>query len=600
MIIAAPGAAGPPPVRILRMRSLTFLLAAISWTSGVAPQEPPPPRSPRDVVLSPDGRWALTANSGSDTASLVDLERGTVAAEVSVGRRPFALAWRGSTAVVSNLLDDSITILEADPPRLAVRTAIRVGDEPRGVALSADGRRAFVALAGEDAVAVVDPATGRVTARLPVGDEPWHLALTPDGSRLVVGETLSRSVRVLEVSEGRTLYTVDLRGPNVRQIAVSPDGAWAYVPNVAERGSPVTRQNIDRGWVIAARLSRVPLRSEGPRAAIALDPRGQAVGDVEGLAVGPDGESLALAAGGTHEVLLLRLPLPFVSFGGPGDHIEPELLRDSRRFRRVAVGGRPVACAFTPDGASVIVADFLADALHVLDFEAGKVRRTIRLGGPAEPSLARRGEAVFYDAGRSFHQWFSCHTCHTDGHTNGSSYDTLNDGNYGRAKKTLSLRGAARTGPWTWHGWQPELRAALAHSMKTTMQGPEPSAEDLDALEAFIRTLDFPPPAAPRNEAARRGEALFRDRACDTCHAPPDYTSPETYLVGLEEARDAYKGFNPPPLRGVGTRGPYLHDGRARTLEEVLQRHHRPSRLTGKPDFAPEELKDLLAFLNSL
>jgi YVTN family beta-propeller protein len=582
------------------MRPLALLLASIPLVSGAALQDPAPHRSPRDVALSEDGRWALTANSGSDTVSLVDLGRGTVAAEVPVGRRPFALAWRGSVAAVSNLLDDSITILEAAPPRLTVRAAIPVGDEPRGVALSPDGRRAFVALAGEDAVATVDLSTRQVTARIPVGDEPWHLALTPDGARLAVGENLSRSVRVLDAADGRTLYAVDLRGPNVRQLAVSPDGAWAYVPNLAERGSPVTRQNIDRGWVIAARLSRVPLRQEGPRAAIALDPRGQAVGDVEGVALRPDGQALALAAGGTHEILLLRLPLPFVAFGGPGDHIEPDLLKDARRFRRVPVGGRPVACAFTPDGASVVVADFLADALHLLDFEAGRVARTIRLGGRAEPSPTRRGEAIFYDAGRSFHQWFSCHTCHTDGHTNGSSYDTLNDGNYGRAKKTLSLRGAARTGPWTWHGWQPELRAALAHSMKTTMQGPEPTAEDLDALEAFVRTLDFPPAAAPRSEAARRGEALFRDRACDTCHAPPDYTSPETYLVGLEDLHDAYKGFNPPPLRGVGTRGPYLHDGRARTLEEVLQKHHRPSRLNGRPDFTPEELADLVTFLKSL
>jgi CxxC motif-containing protein (DUF1111 family) len=50
----------------------------------------------------------------------------------------------------------------------------------------------------------------------------------------------------------------------------------------------------------------------------------------------------------------------------------------------------------------------------------------------------------------------------------------------------------------------------------------------------------------------------------------------------------------------VGTRGPYLHDGRARTLEEVLQKHHRPSRLNGRPDFTPEELADLVTFLKSL
>jgi cytochrome c peroxidase len=206
---------------------------------------------------------------------------------------------------------------------------------------------------------------------------------------------------------------------------------------------------------------------------------------------------------------------------------------------------------------------------------------------------------IFYDAGRSFHQWYSCHTCHVDGHTNGATFDTLNDGRYGNAKKTLSLRGAARNGPWTWHGWQTELPAALAHSMKTTMQGPEPSKEDVEALHAFVRTLDHAP-APPPGEAAKRGEQVFNAKGCDACHAGPDYTDGEVHLTGLEAPDDAYKGFKAPPLRGVGRRNPYLHDGRARTLEELLTKHHRASTLTRRPDPTPEELADLIAFLRSL
>jgi hypothetical protein len=105
---------------------------------------------------------------------------------------------------------------------------------------------------------------------------------------------------------------------------------------------------------VASRLSRIALRSEEPREAISLDPRGKAVADVEGVAASPDGETIALAAGGTHELLLLRLPLPFVAFGGPGDHIDAALLKDSRRFRRIALGGRPVAVAFSHGGARAL------------------------------------------------------------------------------------------------------------------------------------------------------------------------------------------------------------------------------------------------------
>jgi len=553
-------------------------------------------RSPSDLALSPDGRWALVANAAAGSASLVDLEEGRVAAEVAVGSRPHSVAWAGTTAVVTNFLSDDVTILSVAPPRLETVATIPVGDEPRGVAIAGD--RAFVVVSGEDAVVELDLKTRKLGRRAPAGHEPWHLAAA--GDRIAVSCAISQEVLILNAATLEFVYRAPMRGHNLRRVAISPDGAWAYVPNIAERGLGTTRENIDRGWVVANRLSRVALRSDEPREAISLDPRGKAVADVEGVAASPDGDTIALAAGGTHELLLLRLPLPFVAFGGPGDHIDAALLKDARRFRRVALGGRPVAVAFAAGGARAVVANGLSNSLQIVDVEKGEVARTIALGGPTEPSLARRGEAIFYDGRRSFNQWYSCHTCHVDGHTNGSTFDTLNDGTYGTLKKTLSLRGVARTGPWTWHGWQTDFKAALVHSMKTTMQGPEPAAEDVDALAEFLKTIDFAPPAGPKDEAAVRGEAVFKNRACDACHVPPDYTSDEVFVVGLEDRRDKYKGFNPPPLRGVSTRRPWLHDGRARTLEELFQKHHRPKQLNDKPDLSPDELRDLLAFLRSL
>ena len=51
--------------------------------AGAAP-DPDRDRSPGDLALSPDGRWALTANRSSDSVSLVDLAAGKVVAEVGV------------------------------------------------------------------------------------------------------------------------------------------------------------------------------------------------------------------------------------------------------------------------------------------------------------------------------------------------------------------------------------------------------------------------------------------------------------------------------------------------------------------------------------
>src|SRR5689334_12737959 len=120
-------------------------------------------RSPSDLALSPDGRWALVANATAGPASLVDLEEGRVAAEVAVGSRPHSVAWTGTTAVVTNFLSDDVTVLSVAPPKLEAVATIPVGDEPRGVAFS--GERALVVLSGEDALVELDLATRKVGRR---------------------------------------------------------------------------------------------------------------------------------------------------------------------------------------------------------------------------------------------------------------------------------------------------------------------------------------------------------------------------------------------------------------------------------------------------
>jgi DNA-binding beta-propeller fold protein YncE len=452
-----------------------------------------------------------------------------------------------------------------------VRT-LPVGDEPRGVVITPDGSRAYVALGGEDAVAVVDIKRLAVTGRWPVEREPWHLALAPDGKTLAVANVRGGGVSVLDAQTGKTRHFVRTNGVNLRHVQMSPDAQWAYLPFVAERGFPATKVNIDRGWVTASRLARVPLAENGLREAISLDPRGQAFGDVDGLAISPDGKTIVVTAGGTHEMIVLRLPLRFMARGGPGDHIDEDLRTDPTRFRRFPLGGRPLAVRFLPDGKQVAVANYLLNAVQVVDVDTGQIAKTISLGGPAKPSLARQGEAIFLDATRSFGQWFSCATCHVEGHTNGGSFDTFNDQKYDVLKKTLSLRGVAQTPPYTWHGWQGKLRDGVHESAINSMQGPEPNDADLNALEAYFQTLDWVPsphrnPDGTLTAQAKRGERVFNDKACQTCHAAPTFTTPGVYDVGLGAPTDTFKGYNPPSLRNVyiapiPARRPRRHPGR--------------------------------------
>jgi cytochrome c peroxidase len=89
----------------------------------------------------------------------------------------------------------------------------------------------------------------------------------------------------------------------------------------------------------------------------------------------------------------------------------------------------------------------------------------------------------------------------------------------------------------------------------------------------------------------KRGEVLFDTLDCKLCHTPPTYTSPGTYDVGLGGTK-----FNPPSLRGVGSRETLFHDSRADSLTAVFSQYrHRLPR-----DLTVEEVRALVIFLKIL
>jgi cytochrome c peroxidase len=133
------------------------------------------------------------------------------------------------------------------------------------------------------------------------------------------------------------------------------------------------------------------------------------------------------------------------------------------------------------------------------------------------------------------------------------------------------------------------------------MQRDEPlPKEEVQKIAAYVQSLEIPPPLAALRgtqdaAAIERGRKVFASRDCASCHAPPTYTTPATYDVGLADAQ-GNREFNPPSLRGLSHRGPFFHDNSAATLEEVFTKQGHPNAATYKP----EELKDLIAFLMSL
>ena len=577
--------------------------------SGGAAALPQVDRSPVDLVIGGDGTWLVTVNQTSATASLVRTSDGSVLDEVRVGRHPSAVALHrdGRRVLISGTYDGDLRVLKVAGDRLVPEATIEVGYHPHGIALTADGKTAYVATTAADQVAVVDLEKNQVVDRIDVGRWPRHLALSPDGARLAVGTSGDRGVSVVATEKRELLYIEKFIGLNIGHLQASRDNRHVYFPWMVYRRNPITTRNIRIGWVLASRIARVKLDGPARREAISLDPPGEAIADPHGLALTSDEAWIVASASGSQELLVYRSEgLPLQDYGGT-DHLPPRLRNDKSRFYRIALGGRPMGLRIAADDRTVYVANYLDNSVQVIDLQEQKIVRTIPLGGAPEISLARRGEAIFYDGKRSLDQWYSCHSCHYDGGSNSDVVDTLNDGTRFTFKTVLPLYNITKTPPWTWHGWQEDLDAAMHKSITTTMLGRDPSDDDVAALVAYLETLEPPPNPfrqadGSRSEAAQRGEKVFHsDRAgCANCHNGPLFTDGQIHDVGLGKKSDRYEGFNTPSLLNVYAKVRLLHDGRSQSLEDLLAGPHSPAQVTGQGELSDDQRRDLIEYLKSL
>jgi YVTN family beta-propeller protein len=141
-----------------------------------------------------------------------------------------ALSSDNATLLVVNRENDSVSVFKvrnSDGSDADDKLAeIAVGQEPRAVAISPEGLRAFVtntasgtvsviALRGNDRFTVID--------EIPVGTEPRGCALSPNGTRLYVANHTAGTVSVINTQNLQVIDTVSVGG-NPQAIAVTHDG----------------------------------------------------------------------------------------------------------------------------------------------------------------------------------------------------------------------------------------------------------------------------------------------------------------------------------------------------------------------------------------
>ena len=120
--------------------------------------------------------------------------------------------------------------------------------------------------------------------------------------------------------------------------------------------------------------------------------------------------------------------------------------------------------------------------------------------------------------------------------------------------------------------------------------------DDAQAIEAFIDTNpEINAPVLMTDAAALRGRVIFErpDVACASCHNGPRFTDKQKYMMkglGTVQTRS---------LVGIAASGPYLHDGRAQTLLDVIKQS-RDGSMGNTGMLSNAEMDDLVAYLKSI
>ncbi len=610
-------------------RAIVCLLGLMALLLSTGPWADPASsvtHSAADAAFSPDGRLLAVADTTAGSIALADIAKGAVARRVAVSS-PMAVAWVGRRVYATEFTSDAVAVIAAVGGNVVRR--MRVGAYPRGLAAAPTGRALLVANTGSRDVSVVDLPRGTERGRLRCTGEPGCVAITPDGKQAVVPNLLptgdgtrednAASVGIFDIASLRRLADVKLPSGsvNARGAVVTPDGRWACIVHALGRFNLPTTQ-LDRGWVNTNALSVLDLAARKHYATVLLDQPQEGAADPWGVAISKDGTRLWITLAGVHEIACIDFArmMRWIAGGLPDDSPvaksspewaitmrnvwqeikanpahRSELVNDLAALyvgdliERVKLPGNgPRGLALAPDGKTLAAAQYFSGDVAITD-AAGKARKTISLGRSARPGAARRGERIFHDGTMAFQHWLSCSTCHPDGRADGLNWDLLNDG-IGNPKNTRSLLLAHRRGLMMSHGIRANLSVAASAGFRFILFR-TPEAGEVADTEAYIRAMK-PLPSPHRTGPARKalssraveGKALFESARtkCTRCHSGPLYTDRKLHDTGTRGPYDSGSRFITPTLVELWRTAPYLHDGRAITLQEVLTRYNRANK----------------------
>ena len=270
-----------------------------------------------------------------------------------------------------------------------------------------------------------------------------------------------------------------------------------------------------------------------------------------------------------------------------------------RRLKLAGNGPRGI----TAVGTKVYTAEYFTDTIGVVDvdLQARPKARSLPLAPPLRPTTVRKGEMLFHDAALCFQKWQSCSSCHPGVRADALNWDLLNDG-IGNPKNTKSLLLSHRTPPAMITGVRENAEAGVRAGIKHIQFAVRPE-KDAIAIDEYLKSLrPIPSPYLVKgrlSRAAERGKEAFEKAGCAKCHPSPLYTDMRKHDVGTGKGREKGIELDTPTLIEVWRTAPYLYDGRAATMREVLTKFNKKDQHGITSQLSKREIRDLVKFVLS-
>jgi YVTN family beta-propeller protein len=590
--------------------------------------------SPFNLAVSKNGERLYIVAQEADELLVVDARNSKVISKIKVDKYPHSVVLDADNkkAYVSNQWADNVSVI--DLTKNVVIDTLNTGNGPAGLTLSSDGRFLYVVDSYSSNISVIDVESGEEKKRFPAGNNPTGIDKAPDGKAIYVpsrraviapyGDTLKTELTIIDGSRQRVVDRKNIESAYMMEnVAFTPSGDLALMTMLRPKNLVPSIQ-VEQGFIMTYGIVIIEQKENGRTAQFLIDEPNSYYSDPFDIVITPDGKKAFMTSSGVNCISVIDID----SLRAILKESSPEMLRryanslgTSRRFitKRIKTGADPKGLALSPDGKLLYVAEQLDDKVGVINTETLEKINSIDLGGPKRITVARHGRRLFNNSGHTFQNQFDCYTCHPDMHEDGLVYNMASKDMGRNLTNTQSLREIKETPPYKWNGKNQTVYKQDGMRFSTVLTRTEAfSYKDLDAITAYILTgIKYPPNLlynadGKLTEAQLRGKTIFErttdnsgkeipeNNRCVTCHPAPYYTNLKMANVGTLAASDDTIKFDTPHLNNIYASPPYLHDGRAATLEEIWTKYGKEDKHGMANDMTKNQLNDLVEYLKSL